>query len=810
MNKKKLSVVMAGAMLATTVAPVMAATTSEESANQLGLLIGKVRDILESKKFSDNEKRNTITVGGNTVKLSGKSVYYVKINGVENTAITDATAKGGMALQEALQTALGNLAPGTTVEIWSRGFVTEGSGDNEQIFATELKTNYSKEDMAQDSAVVTNINNITTTLKNQNILAKDNAVTVVPNQSITINLQEKSGVASGKIVIKPGDKVLDFTQYLNNSGNPTTINSANPANPSDFHGFPKKSVNAITDYQPVADSLYETINITGTAPNTFKTSDLFNGVMLTTEGHDLLTKIEESANPTVATSKIARTEEAPVAPNKNGAEQTTEQKSGASQGTPESSKETEKTNEKASGSQAQDPKVTTSQNQDQKVTTSQNQGSNVNTQNQGSSVNTGSQPQTKETTAPEAKSTPAKKGSVVFSTIGTNSVNISTLNYNLPKSSDGTYGFNIALTDANSNVTNYVVKGDKKDTTILLNWLLTQNPKVDILAGENRYETAVKVAEKYANENNPFADGKGDIVMVNGNSLVDGLSASPLAASLNAPMLLTESNRIPKATMDYLVKLSGNATVGNLKGIKIHLVGGTAVISKELERELKSYGFTVDRFNGKNREDTSMKVAKKVIEEKGNTTSAFVVGAEGEADAMSIASVASSSKISASGNKITPIIVSNKNGLSDDALNSFNNKAITIVGGEAVVSKSEYNNIKEAVGTNGSVSRVAGENRQETNAKVINIYYKGAFGKDTDVLVAKDGQRNKMELVDALTVSNLAALNNSPIVLATNKLAKSQINALELNAKQANALYQVGHGVSLNVVKTIANNLGLN
>ena len=791
MNKKKLSVVMAGAMLATTVAPVMAATTSEESANQLGLLIGKVRDILESKKFSDNEKRNTITVGGNTVKFSGKSVYYVKINGVENTAITDATAKGGMALQEALQTALGNLAPGTTVEIWSRGFVTEGSGDNEQIFATELKTNYSKEDMADTSNLVKTINNIPTATNNKKILADSNAVTVVPNQSVTINLQKGSGVASGKIVIKPGDKVLDFTQYLNNSGNPTKIDNDNPANPSDFHGFPKKSVNAITDYQPVADSLYETINITGTAPNTFKTSDLFNGVMLTTEGHDLLTKIEESANPTVATSKIARTEEAPVAPNKNGAEQTTEQKSGASQGTPESSKETEKTNEKASGSQAQDPKVTTSQNQ-------------------GSSVNTGSQPQTKETTAPEAKSTPAKKGSVVFSTIGTNSVNISTLNYNLPKSSDGTYGFNIALTDANSNVTNYVVKGDKKDTTILLNWLLTQNPKVDILAGENRYETAVKVAEKYANENNPFADGKGDVVMVNGNSLVDGLSASPLAASLNAPMLLTESNRIPKATADYLKKLSGEATVGDLSGIKIHLVGGTAVISKELERELKSYGFTVDRFNGKNREDTSMKVAKKVIEEKGNTTSAFVVGAEGEADAMSIASVASSSKISASGNKITPIIVSNKNGLSDDALSSFNNKAITIVGGEAVVSKSEYNNIKEAVGTNGSVSRVAGENRQETNAKVINIYYKGAFGKDTDVLVAKDGQRNKMELVDALTVSNLAALNNSPIVLATNKLVKSQINALELNAKQANALYQVGHGVSLNVVKTIANNLGLN
>ena len=66
-----------------------------------------------------------------------------------------------------------------------------------------------------------------------------------------------------------------------------------------------------------------------------------------------------------------------------------------------------------------------------------------------------------------------------------------------------------------------------------------------------------------------------------------------------------------------------------------------------------------------------------------------------------------------------------------------------------------------------------------------------------------------MELVDALTVSNLAALNNAPIVLATNKLDKAQLNALELYGKNAKALYQVGHGVSLDVVKTLANLLGL-
>lgn len=37
-----------------------------------------------------------------------------------------------MDLQKALQAALGSLKPGATVEIWSRGYVTEGSGENEK------------------------------------------------------------------------------------------------------------------------------------------------------------------------------------------------------------------------------------------------------------------------------------------------------------------------------------------------------------------------------------------------------------------------------------------------------------------------------------------------------------------------------------------------------------------------------------------------------------------------------------------------------------------------------------------------------
>ena len=55
----------------------------------------------------------------------------------------------------------------------------------------------------------------------------------------------------------------------------------------------------------------------------------------------------------------------------------------------------------------------------------------------------------------------------------------------------------------------------------------------------------------------------------------------------------------------------------------------------------------------------------------------------------------------------------------------------------------------------------------------------------------------------------MAVEKNAPIVLATSKISKAQEDALELNGVGAKTLYQVGHGVARDVVKTIAENLGL-
>ena len=79
------------------------------------------------------------------------------------------------------------------------------------------------------------------------------------------------------------------------------------------------------------------------------------------------------------------------------------------------------------------------------------------------------------------------------------------------------------------------------------------------------------------------------------------------------------------------------------------------------------------RYGGKDREETSLAVAEKI----GTQNGAFVVGANGEADAMSIAGYAAS--------KNTPIIVSVFKGLSDDAMYMLEEKDVNIIGGENAV-----------------------------------------------------------------------------------------------------------------------------
>ena len=714
MNKKRLSVVMAGAMLASSVAPVLAATETEVDTSRLGGLVESVYEkITTGKVFSDGDD------------LAGKSVYYVKVNGKDAeyktttgdiVVIKDLSVKTDAdkeALRKALQEAFKGLTAGDKVEIYSHGFREDRDGKiwskKEEVTPKyTLKTvadNVALEKEIKDTFAKLNLNyspvseadgaKFDTTKEGELRITFAKKLDLTKMNDYVVEDSKDLDKAGDTLVLKAGDVELDFTHFYGDS-NDTPIKFAATTTRAVVKGFPKVEAKA----DEIKDILEETIKITGVQHN-YKTEELYDGLMLTTEGHNLLSLIKE----------IRR-----------------------------------------------DGK--------------------------------------KDTTA-VIKDLYGKAYAE-----GVDSINL--------EKKDGEYGFILVVKDAFGKTTEYTVKGAEKQTNILASWLNDELAKVDILAGDNRYETAVSIAKEQVglvgtgtDRNHGFID---NIVLVNGKSLVDGLSAAPLAAHITAgngnykdiaaPVLLSEADELPRATKLYLKELQANKIIGNNKKATIHLVGGTTVLNRSLEKELEDLGFVVKRYNGDNREETSLKVAE-AVGTKGKEL--FVVGAEGEADAMSIAGVASREK--------APIIVSKNGGLTYDALKALEDEKVTVLGGEKSVSAEDFEAIKEEAS---AVRRISGENRQGTNAAIIKtFYYNSGVNAAKSVIVAKDGKGNNGQLVDALTAANLGAQFNAPVVLATSSLSADQLDALQLRGKSADSLYQVGHGVERSIMETVASKLGL-
>ncbi|MDB1948008.1 cell wall-binding repeat-containing protein [Clostridium tertium] len=242
---------------------------------------------------------------------------------------------------------------------------------------------------------------------------------------------------------------------------------------------------------------------------------------------------------------------------------------------------------------------------------------------------------------------------------------------------------------------------------------------INYVAGKNRYETAALIADKLQYSS---------AILVNGLSLVDGLSASGLSGTLDAPILLTETNNIPDSTLKRIEKVK-----------TIYLVGGEGVISKNIEDKLKKLGKTIVRLGGKDRFLTSYSVANEIEKIKPIEEIYYVNGLIGEADAMSIAPVAA--------NTGNPVI------LTDGKTTEYkrNIKSYTI-GGIGVLNES-FDKFSE---------RLNGKNRFETNKNVIEKF----FPNRTHLNLSKAD-----ELIDALTSSAL----KEPVVLIDNNSDKTVI-----------------------------------
>ena len=747
MNKKKLSVVMAGAMLATSVAPVLAAETTEVKEYQLSdvvLLTREIKKLMEDNKVSTNKALiadklddSMAYTSGDTrfvkeavgkAMLAGESVYGIIIYNADGTVAKDASNHSGTVGQPIYnitnaETDIKAMTAGQTLKVFKRDTT---KFNDEVIPGTSIAVNDQTVATYAKTDLVTVGNALEETFKKEAALIATSKAksAIVDETKIAIN-SKKDGVIltlraldeNGKnktIELKEGDEKLDFQLAYDAEGN--LLDATNPDEVQKFDHFGKKVNTYHTSTLLTSNTLEKTsYKVVADKANveTVASSELYDGFALTSKGTELLSDLKNAAekvDETIATASNAL---------------------------------------------------------------------------------------------------------------------VKLKNTDIVDDKSGIYYFEVEYKRATSNTTSEVYKTVKVTSTnkaelkSLFNLIKSGEFKVGIVAGQNRYETAVNVAKANGAELKIADKSSGtdkilnnNIVLVNGTSLVDGLAAAPLAASLNevgtsktddlkqAPILLAKTDELPTETKEYIEERASHISKNDRKDYVVTLVGGESVLSEELVKEIKDMGFTVKRLGGDNREETSVAVAKKLTV---GTDGIFVVGGNGEADAMSVSAVAASKKM--------PIIVSKVGSISRDALNYIEENASTskvrVIGGEKVVSKADEEKINKVLSKTNAAYRIAGENRQATNAAIIKEYYKtGEITGTTGVVLVKDGVAKKDELIDALSAANYAASMKAPIVLASSNLSAAQEDAI-VRVNGVAKVAQVGEGAARTVLETIAGLFGI-
>ncbi|MCC0694879.1 cell wall-binding repeat-containing protein [Clostridioides sp. ES-S-0048-02] len=293
----------------------------------------------------------------------------------------------------------------------------------------------------------------------------------------------------------------------------------------------------------------------------------------------------------------------------------------------------------------------------------------------------------------------------------------------------------------------------------------------DTLTGSGRWETAIKISQAGWTKSD-------NAILVNDNSIADALSATPFAKVKNAPILLTQSNKLDSRTKAELKRL----------GVKnVYLIGGSIAIGSNVEKQLDAESINFERISGSSRYETSLKLAEKLDKENSISKIVVVNGEKGLADAVSVGAIAAQENM--------PIILSDSNDGTEVADNFIDSKDIEksyVIGGTYSISNYIERNLPNA-------TRIAGESRSETNAKIIEEFYKSTDIKN--IYVTKDGTKNKNDLIDSLAVGVLAAKNDSPILLAGNKLDTNQKDIL--NTKIIDKVTQIGGLGNENVVEDI-------
>ncbi len=250
--------------------------------------------------------------------------------------------------------------------------------------------------------------------------------------------------------------------------------------------------------------------------------------------------------------------------------------------------------------------------------------------------------------------------------------------------------------------------------------------EIDRIFGPDRYQTAIEISQN-------GWESADTVIVARGDNFADALAGVPLAHSVDAPILLTQTKKLTDGVLEEIERLGASIVI---------VLGGENAVSEIVENKLTKANLTVERAGGANRFATAAAIAN-LIAPNGSDEVVIANGMDFP-DALSVASHAAQAG--------TPILLTTTDEIpaeTQGALDRLGAKNTIAVGGKTVISEAVEAELPNA-------TRLGGKDRYITNTLIAEHY-----NVDNDHLYVATGTG----YADALTGAALAAKADSAVLL---------------------------------------------
>jgi putative cell wall-binding protein len=279
-------------------------------------------------------------------------------------------------------------------------------------------------------------------------------------------------------------------------------------------------------------------------------------------------------------------------------------------------------------------------------------------------------------------------------------------------------------------------------------------------AGADRYETAVCISRAmWADHDDARPDvAKAQaVVLARGDRYEDAVSSGPLAAWVEAPLLLTSPGSLRAVVREETDRILA-------PGGLVYLIGGPNAISDEVEAELATAGYMTKRLAGSNRYTTAVAVA----EELPSTSNFFFATGKNFPDALGAGTAAAALTVGAreTGDYRPFALLLTRDDAMNQDVSAFVQERAQLFGGWTLVSaggQAEKAAV-DAFGANSLSASFSGADRYDTAAQVA----EGIFAQsDSGELVGLGvGLATGTDFPDALAATPYLAEFAQPLLLA--------------------------------------------